>query len=302
MTLNTPIPSDLRRWVTTRLPGAEVDNAEDVSWDRGDSRVWRVPAPDGGAFVKLSPSAKDYEREIAGYAYAARVLTPYEAPRLLASDPHLQALMSSPLPGCVVRGLPLEPDIERHVHELAGRVLRRWHDYSEPASPHDIEAVRVSMMGQADEAAACLDSAAVHLDDAQRALVRSVSEELPALAADLPVVYQHGDYSTRNWLWAPESDHRHGHGHGLIDFAMAKHGPAVEEFVWLCGAVWAVRPDLKAAYLAGYGRALSETEERFLRLLTTRLGVSYLNTGLTKERPYLIDRGKLILSRMRDYQ
>lgn len=300
MSLTAPMPSDLRHWVIKRVPGAEVDQAADVSWGRGNSRVWRVPAHEDSVFVKLSPTALDYEREIAGYAYAARVLAPYEAPRLLAADPHLQSIMSSPLPGRVVRGLPLEPDVERHVHELAGRVLRRWHDHSEPASPHAIEAVGVSMAEQAEEAATCLENTATHLDDPQRALVRSVAKELPMLAAELPVVWQHGDYSTRNWLWNPEPNH--GHGHGLIDFAMAKHGPAVEEFVWLCGAVWVVRPDLETAYLTGYGRSLSDTETRLLRLLTTRLGVSYLNSGLTKQRRDLVDRGKLVLNRMRDYQ
>ena len=79
---------------------------------------------------------------------------------------------------------------------------------------------------------------------------------------------------------------------------VAAPGIAVEEFVWLCGAVWVVRPDLKAAYFSGYGRSLSEDEERVLRLLTTRLGVSYLDSGLTKEQPHLVERGHLILTRM----
>ncbi|MFC4951050.1 aminoglycoside phosphotransferase family protein [Pseudonocardia sp. GCM10023141] len=136
-------------------------------------------------------------------------------------------------------------------------------------------------------------STAEHLNAEQRALVQAASWELPELAEQLPLVYQHGDYSTRNWLWDTDSGH-----HGLIDFAMARHGTAVEEFVWLCGAVWATRPDLKDAYLTGYGRPLSDTEERLLRLLTTRLAVSYLNSGLVKDRPDLVERGHLVLHRM----
>lgn len=290
MTQNTPIPSDLLRWVADHLPG--VETVTDVSWPRGTSRVWRVAAGADEAFVKLSPSTKDYECEVAGYAYAARALTPREAPRLLAADTGLQAIMTSPLPGRVVRGMPLEADEERRVHELAGRLLRRWHDHSDPASEQDRAAIRASMTDKADEAAACLENTAGHLNDEQRALVQSVYQELPELTEHLPAVYQHGDYSTRNWLWDSE------HGHGLIDFAMAGHGIAIEEFVWLCGAVWAVRPDLKAAYLTGYGRELSDSEERALILLTTRLGVSYLHSGLTKQEPVLEERGHLILTRM----
>ncbi|MBT2507004.1 aminoglycoside phosphotransferase family protein [Streptomyces sp. ISL-98] len=291
MTESKPFPPDLRVWVADNLPG--VDEVTDVSWPRGSSRVWRVAAGPTAAFVKLSPTEIDYDREVLGYAYAARTLADHEAPRLLAADPGLKAIMSSPLPGKVVRGLPLEKEVELRVHEDAGRLLRRWHDQSDPGSEQDRQDLRAAMREQAQEAAACLESTAEHLSAEQRTLVEAVSRELPELAEQLPLVYQHGDYSTRNWLWDAESGH-----HGVIDFSMAHHGPAVEEFVWLCGAVWATRPDLKAAYFAGYGRPLSDTEERLLRLLTTRLGVSYLNSGLVKERVDLVERGHLVLDRM----
>ncbi|MEV6981733.1 aminoglycoside phosphotransferase family protein [Sphaerisporangium sp. NPDC051017] len=264
-----------------------------MSWPRGSSRVWCVTAGPTAAFVKLSPTETDYDREVVGYAYAARILACQEAPRLLATDPYLKAIMSSPLPGEVVRGLPLEKEVELRVHGLAGRLLRRWHDQSDPGTEQDRQAVRAGMREQAREAAACLESTAERLNAEQRALVEAASRELPELAEQLPLVYQHGDYSTRNWMWDAESGH-----HGLIDFGMAHHGNAVEDFVWLCGAVWATRPDLKAAYFTGYGRPLSDTEERLLRLLTTRLGVSYLNSGLVKERVDLVERGHLILDRM----
>ncbi|MFE5797150.1 aminoglycoside phosphotransferase family protein [Streptomyces sp. NPDC056503] len=292
MPQNAPLPPDLRRWITENLPGSDTHTAEDVSWDRGDSRVWRVPAGETKVFVKLSPSLKDYEREVAGYAYAARVLAPHEAPRLLAADPSLQAIMTSLLPGRVVRGLPLNSNEELQVHERAGNLLRRWHDASPTASKQDHDTIHASMASQASEAAACLETTAGHLDDKQRALVQCVARELPQLAENLPVVYRHGDYATRNWLWDPP------HGYGVIDFEMSAHGIAVEEFVWLCAAVWAPRPDLKAAYLTGYGRTLSDSEERTLRLLTARLGVSYLATGLAKQNPALVQRGHLVLARM----
>ncbi|MGQ0777706.1 MAG: aminoglycoside phosphotransferase family protein [Pseudonocardiales bacterium] len=288
-----PFPPDLREWVASNLPG--LDEVTDVSWPRSSSQVWRVAAGSTAAFVKLSPTALDFDREVVGYAYAAWILADHEAPRLLAADPGLRVIMSSPLPGKVVRALPLEVEVELRVHEDAGRLLRRWHDQSDPASEQDREAVRAAMRELACEVAVCLESTAEHLNAEQRALVQAASREPPELAEQLPLVYQHGDYSTRNWLWDAGSGH-----HGLIDFAMAHHGNAVEEFVWLCGAVWATRPDLKAAYLAGYGRPLSGTEEWLLRLLTVRLGVSYLTTGLVKQRVDLVERGHLILDRMTD--
>ena len=291
MTMSTPLPDDLLAWIAGHLPG--VEQAGDVSWPRADSRVWRVAAGPAVAFVKLSPTWTDYQREILGFDFAARALAVHEAPRLLAADPGLLAILSSPLPGWVVRGLALEPAVEHRVHALAGELLRRWHDRSTPATEQDRQAVRESFQEQAQEAAFCLKNVGGRLSRGQRLLVQAAAADLPGLAADLPLVYRHGDYSTRNWLWDADTGR-----HGLIDFAMARHGLAVEEFVWLCGAVWATRPDLRNTYLAAYGRTLSDVEDRLLQLLTTRLGVSYLNTGLTRERPDLAERGHLILDRM----
>jgi aminoglycoside phosphotransferase (APT) family kinase protein len=291
MNQHTPLPDDLRQWITSHLPAA--DEVTDVSWPRGNSMVWRVAAGTDAVFVKVSPTTGDFEREVRGYAHAARALSPTEAPRLLAADLDLLALMSSPLPGRVVRGPSLGADDEWSAHEQAGRLLRRWHDHSEPAVDEERGAVRTAIAQQADEAAECLEDTARHLDDAQRALVRCVVDELPLLAEGMPLVYRHGDHATRNWLWDAER-----RSVGLIDFEMAGPGIAAEEFVWLYGAVWATRPDLKAAHFTGYGRPLSDDEERFLQLLTTRLGVSYLRSGLVKERPDLVERGKLVHTRM----
>lgn len=291
MTESKPLPDDLRAWVGGHLPG--VEQTTDVSWPRSNSRVWRLAAGPTAAFVKLSPTETSYHREILGYAFAARALADHEAPKLLATNPELKAIMSSPLPGQVVRDLPLTAEAERRLHELAGRLLRRWHDRSTPGTEQDRQAVRASVQHQAREAASCLDSTTGRLTRGQRSLVAAAARELPELSEQLPLVYQHGDYSTRNWLWDSDSGH-----HGLIDFAMVHHGVAVEEFVWLCGAVWATRPDLKAAYLSGYGRPLSDVEDQLLRLLTTRLGVSYLTTGLAQQRSDLVVRGHLILDRM----
>ncbi|MGW2546021.1 aminoglycoside phosphotransferase family protein [Kitasatospora sp. NPDC001574] len=293
MTQSTPIPSDLQRWVTENLAG--VDQAADVSWPKAKSQVWRVSAGDQAAYVKISPSALDYQREIAGYQHAERALDPDGAPRLLAADPGLQAILSSPQPGRVVRDLPLDLQDEQRVYELAGRSLRLWHDASAPATDRDNEAIGASMEQQADEAAGCLDSAAGQLDAAQRALVQCVAEELPQLAHQVPVVYRHGDFATRNWLWDGPSGVL-----GLIDFEMAAHGLAVEEYTWLYAAVWVKRPDLKEAFFDGYGRTLSDSEDRLLHLLTTRLGISYLATGLVKNDTVLIERGRLVLTRMAD--
>jgi aminoglycoside phosphotransferase (APT) family kinase protein len=149
-----------------------------------------------------------------------------------------------------------------------------------------------SVAEQAAEAAVCVERTAELLTPGQRVLVERVCCELPGLAEDLPLVYRHGDYNTRNWMWHPH------HGHGLIDFEMAALGIAVEELVWLSAAVWAHRRDLKAAFLAGYARRFSAAEVLALRLLAARLAVSYLATGLTDNNAVLAERGSRVLAEL----
>lgn len=290
MTLHSSLPADLQHWVADRLPG--LTTVTDASW-RGESKVWRVASDTDEAYVKLSQTPEDYAREVQAYQHTARSLAAHEAPRLLAAEPGLRAIMTSPLPGLVVKGLSLPDQDESQVHGLAGRLLKRWHDHTEPAPDQARDAIMASVAKQADEAAACLERTGEHLTDAQRALVQEVARELPDLADDLPLVYRHGDYSPRNWLW----DAEHG-THGVIDFEKSQHGIAVEDLVWLYGALWPTRPDLKAAFLAGYGRALSDAEARALHLLTARLAVSYLTTGITKEEPVLVERGRTALGHL----
>lgn len=283
------LPAEIRQWVEDRLPG--IATVVDVSWNRDSSMVWRVASDTAEVFVKIHPTAESHGREVRAYQHAERALPSDGAPRLLAADPALRAVMTSPLPGVVVRGLSLEPAVESRVHESAGRLLRRWHDGSTPPSTRERVDVRTALATQAEEAGECLVRTADHLTDAQSSLVRQASRELPDLADQLPIVFCHGDYSPRNWLWDSERG-----GCGLIDFERAHHDIAVTDLVWLCGAVWPGRRDLEEAFLTGYGRGLTEDERRGLLLLTVRLAVSYLNTGISNDVRMLVERGRNTLS------
>ncbi|MEU5269738.1 aminoglycoside phosphotransferase family protein [Streptomyces hygroscopicus] len=259
MTHATSLPSDLHQWVTRHVVGMDTAAVTDASWPRDDSRVWRVRADHGEAFIKLYPSLEKYEREVKGCAHAAWALADTEAPHLLASDPERSAVVLSALPGRVVRGLPLEQTEEQHVHRLAGDLLRRWHDTPEPIDDREHQRIMASVTAQADGAAVPLERLGDQLSPAEQDLVRDAAHDLPDLARPLPLAYRHGDYSPRNWLW----DEAAGH-HSLIDFEESAPGIAVEDLVWLCGAAWPIRSDLRAAFLTGYGRPLSSTEQRAL--------------------------------------
>ncbi|GAB2923416.1 aminoglycoside phosphotransferase family protein [Streptomyces mayteni] len=285
------MPAPVSRWVTDLLP--DPVTLTDTSWPRADSRVWRVASSTGQVYVKVSPTPERYAREVRAYRHVVCALADSEAPRLLAADPDLLALMTSSLPGRIVRGLDLPGEAELRVHELAGRQLRRLHDHDLPAPTTAREGVVSRMTEQATEAEACLQRIGQELPGAQRACVAEVARRLPDLAKALPLVLRHGDYSPRNWLWDAPSGTL-----GLIDFEQTAHGLAVEDLVWLCGALWPSRPELETAFLAGYGRELTDAEQQVLTMLVARLAASYLNTGLSKQEPVLIDRGRKALAEL----
>jgi Ser/Thr protein kinase RdoA (MazF antagonist) len=290
----TSLPVHLHQWVARHVTGMDTAAVTDTSWPRGDSRVWHVRTGHGSeVFVKLYPSIETFQREVKGCEHATRALAADEAPQLLASDPEGPAVILSALPGRVVRGLPLEQPVELRVHRLAGDLLRRWHGTKEPISDPEHARILASVTAQATEAAMILEHLGDQLTAAEQDLVRDVANDLPALARALPLAYRHGDYSPRNWLWAEATGR-----HSLIDFEESAPGLAVEDLVWLCGAAWPTRPDLRESFLAGYGRPLTSVEQRALVLLTARLGVSYFNTGLTKSDAVLIDRGRTVLQHM----
>lgn len=280
------VPADVLDWVSSKM--GDVSNALDTSWPRENSQVWCVTSSTGSAYVKVSPSASDFEQEVAGYSYAERALAGTERPRLLSTHDGLKALLSSPQPGDVMRGLPLEQDEELSAHKEAGRLLRRWHDHSGTVTVGERDAARKRVTEQADEARACLPSMSDRLDPFQISLLMVAADELPELAELNAPVICHGDFSTRNWLWDHSSTRL-----GVIDFEKSGPGYIVEDMVWLYGALWLTRPSLRTAFFAGYGRALSWYEERLLQLLMVRLVVSYWHTGLTIGRDDLVDRGRL---------
>ncbi len=149
------------------------------------------------------------------------------------------------------------------------------------------------MLEQAREARTYLDDLAAHVAPAEHRLLQRVTNELPGLADELPVVFRHGDYSPRNWLWSSDRSQL-----SLIDFEEAAHGAAIEDLVWLYGAIWPTRPDLAHAFLTGYGRALSRAEQRALHLITARTTAYYLNAGIIKANPVLTERGRTALKHL----
>ncbi len=78
----------------------------------------------------------------------------------------------------------------------------------------------------------------------------------PAFVGERPVAC-HRDYNPYNWLVSAD-----GAWAGVIDFEFCYPDVRVAEFTRYPEWEWLLRPDLVAALLEGYGRALTPLEER----------------------------------------
>lgn len=98
------------------------------------------------------------------------------------------------------------------------------------------------------------------LEPAQVRLIRDHAAQLEEIAPLIPMVPTHGDAQVRNFLWDAPTQRL-----ALIDFERAELAPAVRDLVRLEYGPWHGQPYLGAAFLAGYGRTLTATEETALQ-------------------------------------
>lgn len=287
MTSDAPLPVELRQWVSQQLRG--LATVTDVSWPRDNSQVWRVTTDAAQAYVKISPTQQDFAREVHAYHHAATALGPDEAPRLLATEPDLRAILTTPVAGVITKNLALQIEQEVLVHELAGRLLGLWQAQqpSQISESARDEAIK-SVIARADEAAVQLERGAHLLTDIQRAIVEQACHELPHLAAMLPLAFKHGDFQPRNWMWDTDRSTL-----ALLDFEKARYGIAIEDFMWLFATTWPVHPRLKTACLTGFGRSLNDAEHRALTLFTALAAMSYVNAGITLRDQELVSKAQV---------
>lgn len=207
---------------------------EDMSWGLQGIHVLRVETPQGPVVVKASATAHHIQREIRAHR---RMIGPLasRAPRLLHGDARAGLVVATWLPGAILEGGPLEysPDAFRQ----AGELLSRFHQPEretrsyDPAALHKIEDFieRAVGLAPADELAAARRLVVTHRP-APRLLYAT-----------------HGDYQPRNWV-------ENEGVLSVIDFGRAGYRPWVTDLVRLEHAYFAEHPELRAAFLDGYGR------------------------------------------------
>jgi len=233
----------------------------DWSWSHGASLVVEVVDQAGARwFVKRHADRARYLAEVAAYRRWVPALGD-RAPRLRASDDELQAVILSAVPGLPVgavgtaSGRTIDVDGNRRVHRQAGALLRKLHE-AEPARAWPVMAA--AKLAEFDRIAT---SAAGLLGEGDLDFVRAKVSALGGLRAPSWVPC-HLDYGPRNWVVDLDGTVR------VIDFEWARGDLWVSDLARLYSTEWTSRPDLRDAFLDGYGRQIEQEDRAALHAVS----------------------------------
>lgn len=281
MDLPAPLADMARRAVGT------ITSVTDRSWPRDTSAVWEIAASSRRYFIKRHPSARFHDREVTAYRQVVPSLGQDRAPELITADHRVMAILITGLPGQVLRDLSLPPTTETVVYRQAGKVLRRIHDV--PVAVDGVQGIERAA-GKCEEYLRRADGL---LTSRQVALVRACAADLSVLGPRVSVTATHGDFQPRNFLW-----HQQAGRLAVIDFERAEPGPAVRDLVRLEYGNWDGRPDLREAFLDGYGRNLTGEEAEALRCLAALDALSGLQWGTAHGDDEVVHRARTTFARL----
>ncbi|MBF0689298.1 MAG: aminoglycoside phosphotransferase family protein [Cellulomonas sp.] len=250
------VPAQVARWLDARHGPWHVVAA--ASWPRAGSQVWRLQVRGSGAYLKVSPNEESFHRERSALTeMLPRTSVPTQT--LLDADSALRVLLTAALDGDVVRTLDPPPPAhtEQTIHAQAGAALRAVHGLVRCDDQDAAERVRAErasfLVSRAqDDLAVCR---ALLSPDEVGAVALAERSFLDA-SRDGELGYVHGDFQPRNWLWDAAAGRT-----ALIDFEEATAGFVVEDLGWLFATTWPSRRDLAGAFLGGYGRPLTASEQ-----------------------------------------
>lgn len=209
---------------------------DDLSWGIVDSTVLHVRARGADLIVKAGgPGNHHLGREIDAHETAtAPLIDRGLAAPLRHADRDERIMVLDRLPGVLAAGSVSEFDAD--IHRQAGAALALLHAGAARLDP-DYEQ-RVT-----ERTLAWLDGPH-RLDGAIESDLRTLLIERRGDAVQ--VVPTHGDWQPRNWL-VDEGTLR------VIDFGRFAYRPASTDLCRLAAQQWRERPDLAAAFIAGYG-------------------------------------------------
>lgn len=175
-----------------------------------------------------------------------------------AFDDSLHAVILSAVPG-ELAPLPADNADDQHserrtaecaLQHSAGELLRQLHD-GQPALPwEDFASARAKEFDQLTPIAARV------LTPHELAAARSQVQDLAGQPSPGRVPC-HRDYTPRNWLVDADTLY-------VVDFEWSRLDVWVSDLARLHLGIWATRPDLREAFMSGYGRELHDADRAVL--------------------------------------
>ena len=268
--------------VARRLIGP-FEVVADLSWtDLGLSIVLEVRTPDGRSLiVKSHNDGYRNDLEVAAYQKWVPAIAD-RAPALVAHEDGLVLVITKLGAG------PPADDLAPAVYADAGRVLRRFHACEEAiVDPTWAEQRLANLQTWIDRMPeGLIDPDDVAFVEREAAVLR----ELPPP----PLVPTHNDFQPRNWR--VDADGRVF----VFDFEKARHEWWTHDIQRMWWREWLQRPDLRDAFLEGYGRELDETERAGLRANSARGHLVQIVWATAHGDLPFAEEGRVQLARLRE--
>jgi Ser/Thr protein kinase RdoA (MazF antagonist) len=292
MSLRADLPeyADILEFAEQVLGRCELE--QDFSWAHGMSAVIRLRDARGITwFAKRHRERDRHEAEVTAYRQWVPALGGH-APRLHAADHSRSAIIVSAIPGEPVpwpaADLCALPDTdhpaEQGLHREAGALLRRFHD-AQPLVPWDDWAA-----AKIAEFDSLMPMASQLLGKRNLALARAQVEALSGLPCPGQVPC-HRDYTPRNWLVKDGVQY-------VIDFEHARPDVWLADLARLHLGIWPDRPDLKEAFLDGYGSQFSDTDHAILQGVAALTATWLVVKAREIRQPALEDAFRAALQRL----
>jgi aminoglycoside phosphotransferase (APT) family kinase protein len=245
--------------------------------------VIRVATESGQEFVvKQHRNRTHHEREVHAYRHWTTALGP-SAPLLAAADDAEMIIAVSVLP-CAS---PDPGGCSAEVHRQAGALLRRFHEAEPPvALPQYGDWLRERVTYWSSRAAPLLTP-----DDTSVVQYHLAAIERTTIPPGRPC---HLDFQPRNWLTSQDG------AVSVIDFEHARIDLPARDLVRLRFRTWPGRPDLRDAFLDGYGRPITPDEDSLAWHLGALDTLTALARGHANADPELVEVGRDTLRQLRE--
>lgn len=221
---------------------------EDVSWPHGESIVLHVTGSLGEGFVKSHRSKNKWAIERKMYLELVPMLGD-RAPELLDQDEETHSLLLSRLRGS--QATDIDEESIASLHRLAGELLRTFHELTPPRPITDWKDQLQERLGKWIASAT---PEALRPDE-----IAFAESEISAAPSLVPEgVIAHWDWQPRNWFLD-------GNVLRVFDFEHARPDSWMADLQKLWWGHWVDRPDLREAFLRGYGTGHADLDPALFR-------------------------------------